>query len=158
MALFFIKEKYSPEELESLRPLIFSSELQSIKDQTPYYRAAWILRHTDAPRIEIIWALLQASWEVSGIGVYSKYAGELLTDLQIQLADPSRDTGRDVFLRLLLGELLRRTGQFQDAETVFQNLGRELTPQSEEHKLAAYQLTLVATQDVGEHLMSEASK
>jgi hypothetical protein len=59
----FLKENYEADELERLRPLILSSEYQKVKDETPYYRAAWIMErsgssHSDASRF-----LVQATWE-----------------------------------------------------------------------------------------------
>jgi hypothetical protein len=61
----FVKDDYSVEELERLRPLILSPEYQALKDETAYYRAAWISQRTGATEDQVVTLLLRASWEAA---------------------------------------------------------------------------------------------
>jgi hypothetical protein len=47
----FIKRQYEPDELERLRPIVFSAEFQALKDETPYIarRGFWNARVRRAP-------------------------------------------------------------------------------------------------------------
>lgn len=184
----FLKQKYADDELEKLRPLILSAEFQSIKEETPYYRAAWIMQRTDASHQDVSGFLLQATWEAGrnelvervrasppsefaeananfvqrGMAEgttgerYRRYATELLARLAVDIADQSHSAERRTFDRLLIGELLRRLGRFDEADSHFAALTNDLTPGSKEASLAAFQQRLIANKDVGIHYMSEA--
>lgn len=39
----FFKDEFNSAELERLKPLILSAEYQATKEETPYYRAYWIV-------------------------------------------------------------------------------------------------------------------
>jgi hypothetical protein len=149
----FIKTKYEDDELERLRPLILSAEYQSIKGETPYYRAAWIMERTGASHQDVSYFLLQATWEVGWIEFrgprdlaegttserYRRYATELLARLPVDIADESRTAERRTLDRLLIGELLRRLGRFDEADSHFAALTKDLTPGSKEASLVAFQ-------------------
>ncbi|HEX6376611.1 MAG TPA: hypothetical protein VFZ91_12930 [Allosphingosinicella sp.] len=55
---------YTPEEVAKLEPLIASEAYQALrKEDTPYYRAYWLMKEMGLGPERYLWALLQASWE-----------------------------------------------------------------------------------------------
>ncbi|MEA3052908.1 MAG: hypothetical protein QOG72_1811 [Sphingomonadales bacterium] len=55
---------YTPEEIARLEPLIASERYQALrKEDTPYYRAYWLMKEMGVGPERYLWALLQASWE-----------------------------------------------------------------------------------------------
>jgi hypothetical protein len=184
----FLKEKYEDDELEQLRPLILSAEYQSIKNETPYYRAAWIKERTGASHQDVSHFLLQATWEAGQTELlersqanaqggsaqntadiarrimaegttgehYRRYATELLARLAVDAADQTLGAQERTADRLLIGELLRRLGRFDEADSHFATLANDVAPASNEAALVAFQRRLVASKDMGVHVMSEA--
>jgi hypothetical protein len=184
----FLKANYEDDELEQLRPLILSAEYQSIKSETPYYRAAWIMERTGASHQDVSGFLLQATWEVGRAELvergrasaaggsaqdtadfvrrimaegtiserYRRYATELLARLAVDVADQARSAEERTANRLLIGEMLRRLGRFDEADSHFAALANDLAPASKEATLTAFQRRLVANKDIGLHYMSEA--
>ena len=87
---------------------------------------------------------------------YRRYATELLARLAVDVADAARSAEERTADRLLIGEMLRRLGRFDEAESHFAALANDLAPASDEVTVAAFQRRLVATNDVGLHSISEA--
>src|SRR5687768_13394200 len=55
---------YTPEEVARLEPLVASEAYQALrKEDTPYYRAYWLMRAMELVPERYLWALLQAGWE-----------------------------------------------------------------------------------------------
>ena len=73
----FIKQKYEPEELERLRPIVLSPEYQALKDETPYYRAAWIMERSGEARADVSFYLLQATWEAGWEAMAERYKAQV---------------------------------------------------------------------------------
>jgi hypothetical protein len=58
---------YTPEEVARLEPLVASEAYQALrKEDTPYYRAYWLMKAMELGPERYLWALLQASWEAEG--------------------------------------------------------------------------------------------
>jgi hypothetical protein len=58
---------YTPEEIAKLEPLVSSETYQALrKEDTPYYRAYWLMKQMGVGPERALWALLQASWEAEG--------------------------------------------------------------------------------------------
>jgi hypothetical protein len=58
---------YSAEEVAKLEPLVASEAYQALREEdTPYYRAYWLMRAMELGPERYLWALLQASWEAEG--------------------------------------------------------------------------------------------
>jgi hypothetical protein len=184
----FLKEHYTADELERLRPLIFSAEYQNMKSETPYYRAAWIAERSGFSHAETSRILVQATWqaemaELAERGLnraagqplqdaskfidrlmaegttgerYQRYVTEVLVRLQVDVADAARSPEARVADRLLIGEMLRRLGRFEEADRHFVSLMNDLDPASKEAVLAGFQRKLIAGKDAGLHSVSEA--
>lgn len=87
---------------------------------------------------------------------YRRYATELLARLAVDVADTTRSMEARIYDRLLTGEMLRRLGRFEEADSHFASLASDLAPDSKEATLAAFQRRLIAAKDRGLHLVSEA--
>jgi hypothetical protein len=58
---------YTPEEIAKLEPLVASEAYQALRtEDTPYYRAYWLMKQMGVGPERALWALLQASWEAEG--------------------------------------------------------------------------------------------
>jgi hypothetical protein len=57
-------KEYTAEEVARLEPLVASEAYQALrKEDTPYYRAYWLMKAMGLGPERYLWALLQASWE-----------------------------------------------------------------------------------------------
>jgi hypothetical protein len=57
-------KEYTPEEVARLEPLVASEAYQALrKEDTPYYRAHWLMKAMGLGPERYLWALLQAGWE-----------------------------------------------------------------------------------------------
>jgi hypothetical protein len=55
---------YTPEEIAKLEPLVASDAYRALrKEDTPYYRAYWLMKAMGLGPERYLWALLQAGWE-----------------------------------------------------------------------------------------------
>ncbi len=55
---------YTAEEVAKLEPMVASEAYQALRrEDTPYYRAYWLMKAMGLPPERYLWALLQASWE-----------------------------------------------------------------------------------------------
>lgn len=62
-----IYKDFSEEEIARLGPLIRNPAYLALRDDTPRYRAAWLLRNMDKDKVfSYLWLLNQASWEADG--------------------------------------------------------------------------------------------
>jgi hypothetical protein len=179
----FIRSNYTTEDFERLKPIVLSAEYQATKDETPYYRAAWITERDGGAHSKVSWLLLQASWEAGreelreryetrpagspDIGFkefmkqqgtqgerYRRYATELLARLPADIAAAEKPET----YKVLTGELLRRLGRFDEAETFLKDYAATLDPASRLAKVVAFERDLIARKDIGIHLFSELPK
>lgn len=150
----FLQEKYTPEELEQLRPLILSAEFQALKDETPYFRAAWIRERTGAPRKDVVFTLLQATWEARDTPRYKVYAEKLLKRLPDDIGAAEKE--EQFSLEMVMGELLRRLGRFEEARDYFAKIlaQKDLPPSLP--PIISFQQMLTAKSDSHPHAYSEA--
>jgi WD40 repeat protein len=151
----FFKDKFDDQELERLRPLILSPDYQALKEETPYYRAAWIGEHTGAPHAQVSVMLLQATWEAfRDPRRYSRYATELAARLPEDVETSKPDQKR--MFQLLQGEIMRRLGKLDDAKQYFQKWSKELEPTGNDAVITAFEIKLIEERDTQPHLMAEA--
>jgi hypothetical protein len=60
-------KQYTPDEVARLEPLVASEAYQALrKEDTPYYRAYWLMKSMGLGPDRYLWALLQAGWEAEG--------------------------------------------------------------------------------------------
>jgi hypothetical protein len=134
-----------------------SSDYQALKEETPYYRAAWIGEHSGALHAQVSVTLLQATWEaLRDPQRYSRYATELAARLPEDV-EASKPDQKSMF-QLLQGEIMRRLGKLDDAKQYFQNWSKELEPTSNNAVFAAFEIRLIDEGDTQPHFMAEAVK
>jgi hypothetical protein len=151
----FFKEEFADAELEKLGPIVLSPAYQSLKDETPYYRAAWLMERSGASHIDVTFTLLQATWEADQTpDRYARYAKELIARLPQDIgAANDREKPR---LQIIRSELLRRIGRFDEAQQSLAPLLRDADPVSDEGVVAAYEDRLTKAKDDAPHRVGEA--
>lgn len=177
----FLKSNYTEEDLERLKPIVLSAEYQATKDETSYYRAAWITERDGGDHAKVSWLLLQATWQAgkeelhqrfekrppgSDIGFkefmkqgtkgerYKRYATELLARLPADIVAAEKPET----WKILTGELLRRLGRFDEAEAFLKDYAATLDPGSRVAAIVAFERDLIARKDIGIHFLSELPK
>jgi hypothetical protein len=138
--------KYSENELTRLRAFVESAEYRGwIANDTPYYRLAKQMAFLGEPEDAIAGVLLAATWEAGPR--YPRYAAEALALWQ---ARALRDAGseRAHAARMLVGELQRRLGRFDEARATFDGLraDRAFPGKQDDAETAAYMRKVVAAQ------------
>lgn len=112
--------KYSEAELTRLRGFVESAQYRDwIANDTPYYRLAKQMAFLEESEDVIANVLLSATWEAGQR--YPRYAAEALTVWQRRAL---REAGGDraYHSRMLVGELQRRLGRFDEAQATFDAL------------------------------------
>ena len=108
-------KKYSAEEVAKLEPLVASEAYQALrKEDTPYYRAYWLMKAMGVEPDRYLWALLQASWEAEGKpDLRKRYLTELA---EASAAVPPRpDDLNWIGMEGRAVNALREAGRFDDA-------------------------------------------
>jgi hypothetical protein len=109
--------EFSPDEVEILKPLVASDTYQAMrKVDTPYYLAQWLMREFDAPPQNVLWMLLQASWEADGnAALKARYQREYV---ELAAKYPKPESGDDldwIVTQARAVNALRELGQFDAA-------------------------------------------
>ena len=120
--LLLYKEQFEPAELARLQPLIESADYRALRQQqeTPYYRMSWLLGRMGEPRDNVLWALIQATWEPADDSpVRMRYLGELASRVLQETGPPANRGG--YALRAYGINALRELGRFEETEAL---LGR----------------------------------
>ncbi len=117
-----VYREFTPEEIPALTALVLSPEYQALKDETPYFRAAWLAARMDAADPEgAVFLLLSATWELDGLPVLkTRYQREFVAAASAMAFDPSNLDS--LFLRYRLANAHRELGEFASAEAVLDSL------------------------------------
>jgi hypothetical protein len=108
-------KQYTPEEVARLEPLVASEAYQALrKEDTPYYRAYWLMKAMGLGPERYLWALLQASWEAQDKPELRK---RYLTELaEASAAVPSRPEDLNwIGMEGRAINALRELGRFDEA-------------------------------------------
>jgi hypothetical protein len=108
-------KQYTPEEVAKLEPLVASEAYQALrKEDTPYYRAYWLMKAMGLGPERYLWALLQASWEAQDRPELRK---RYLTELaEASAAVPSRPQDLNwIGMEGRAINALRELGRFDEA-------------------------------------------
>ncbi len=131
------KEDFTPEEIKKIRNVIESKEYQEVfkEKNTSYYLFSKITREIKDPKI-ILWGiLLKATWEVHSCGdadKYKKYALETIEVAKEQLKTKKIEDQDYWLLSLVIPELYRRIGEFEQAKIWVQKIDVSKLQQGEE--------------------------
>jgi hypothetical protein len=110
-----IYDRFSGADLARLEPLIASPEYQALRrsGDTTYYRAYWLMQRMGAPATQVLWMLVQASWQTDGNpGLRRRYLEELV-ERSPALGEP-RDV-ETIAVRARVINALRELGRFEEA-------------------------------------------
>ncbi len=55
--------RFTPEQIEQLKPILASPEYKALLNETTYYRTRWLGTALKIPNVPDVWLLLQASWQ-----------------------------------------------------------------------------------------------
>ncbi|QWP77342.1 hypothetical protein J5226_02750 [Lysobacter sp. K5869] len=157
------KRSYSEPELARLRAFVDTPEYRgwAAKD-TPYYRLAKQRAFFGDSEDKLAQLLLVATWE-AGAQRYPRYAEEALAAWRKRAArEGGGEAGHEA--RLLIGELQRRLGRFDEARATFEALradrgfpGAKLDAKDAEYlrKIVAAQLQLIRDRSVAHARLDE---
>ena len=106
---------YTPEEVAKLEPLVASEAYQALRrEDTPYYRAYWLMKEMGLGPERYLWALLQASWEADDRpALRARYLAELADASAAVPADPANLNWIGMEGRAV--NALRELGRFDEA-------------------------------------------
>ena len=109
-----VYKEFEAGEIARLRPLVESAEYQALRrGDTPYYRAAWLMRRLEASPTQPLWLLMQATWEAEpNPALRRRYLEELVAGVAA-LGEPA-DLERFA-LRGRAVNALRELGRFDEA-------------------------------------------
>lgn len=141
------KRRYDADELARLRAFVASPEYRGwVAQDTPYYRLAKQRAFFGESADALAPILLAATWE-AGARRYPRYAAEALEAWQARAGHEAGDDGA-YSARMMVGELQRRLGRFDDARATFEALraDRGFPGKQVEADDAAYLRKIVAAQ------------
>lgn len=117
-----VYREFKPEEIAALTALVQSAEYQALRDESQYFRAAWLARRMDAADpFTALYLLLSATWEVDD-------APETKARYQRAFADAALVVPIDVaqidtlFLQYRRANALRELGDFAAADAALDSL------------------------------------
>lgn len=105
-------------ELTRIGAIIAGDDYRALRrDSTPYYRLHWLLGRMEAPREQVLWALIQATWEDPDQSPRRmRYLGEIATIALAETAAPA--SLPDYGLRAYGINALRELGRFEEADAL----------------------------------------
>lgn len=152
--MFLYRADFTPEEVAVLKNYVASSEYQKmLHEETAYWMIAKLQEKLGAPLSHRWHTLLQATWQAP-TEKYESYARETIRAIEAFLADPKmKEVKGFETAQLLLGELHRRIGDFDNAKKIFEKLMATPEFKGDEFymSLIKYQLELIAAQDKASH-------
>jgi len=113
--LILYKETFEPAELTRLGALIDTPGYRALRGgDTQYYRLSWLLREMGAPRLDVLWALVRATWEPADDSpLRARYLGELAVAVAAEPDAPADLAG--YAMRAYGINALRELGRFDEA-------------------------------------------
>lgn len=112
--------EFSEGDLARLRPLIASDEYLALRraEETPYYRAYWLMKRMGAPAPDALWMLVQAGWQAeANPALRRRYLEELVRESPT-LGEPRDAVGLAMRARVI--NALRELGRFEEASALLE--------------------------------------
>jgi hypothetical protein len=113
---------FEPEEIAPLTALVKSPEYKALRDETPYFRAAWLAERMDkADPLPAAFLLLSATWEADWEPeTKSRYQRAFADAASAKPVDPANRGS--LFLRFRLANAWRELGEFGKATEALDSL------------------------------------
>lgn len=116
--LILYKQNFEPAELTRLGALIGTPGYRALRGgDTQYYRLSWLLREMGAPRLDVVWALVRATWQPADDSpLRARYLGELAAAVAAEPDAPATLAG--YAMRAYGINALRELGRFDEASAL----------------------------------------
>ncbi|HZQ74871.1 MAG TPA: hypothetical protein VFB08_18305 [Burkholderiales bacterium] len=152
---FVVYREFRPREIERLKRFVKTPQYAALRrKETAYYRVARTRRFLGESDDAVAFSLLQATWEARSPSEYARYARETLGAYRRILARARGDEETWRAQQLLVGELQRRLGLFEDARGHFMELAEgERFSEGVWREIVALQLRLVEERSIEPHEM-----
>lgn len=156
------KDDFTKEELATLESFVLSAQYQKSKNiESNYYLKSMLIKQLGQPLDAIANTLLRATWEAESDDRYPRYARETIEAIDALVANSPNDTEKETLLiyTQVAGELERRLGLFDAAESRLRNLQRQHGV-DEVDLLQGFidqELALIAARDANPHRFGEKS-
>ena len=139
------KRKFNDDELQRIKPYVVSQDYQALqRTHTNYYLAAKLQTHLGASQKQLARTLLYASWETERSEQYREYATEALEAYKRALTEEYPKKNEWLTDQLVAGELERRLGRFEEANSRFLFIAdREKASSGTLHDILELQLRLL---------------
>lgn len=129
------KKDYGSGELERLETFFNSAAYKTLYAEmhASYYLLAKVNQELDEDQDNIWWQLLNATWEANGCGAtdkYALYAQETITAAKSQLQKLDKSDNLYWVLNIIIPNLYRRLGEFDQSELWVENMG-DIMPKDE---------------------------
>lgn len=126
------KDDFTPEELQTYKKIIESTDYKAIADDSSeYYYLAKLFEGSGESDEDVAWAYLKASWEMSGNEAQSKaltyFKKSLMSESSASDSSMTTDIDHKINSNLLVGELTRLSGDFAAAKKHFERLKSDKT-------------------------------
>lgn len=115
------REDFDKAQLDKLAAFIATPAYrEAVREDTPYFRAVLLMREVGETPDVIAFNLLKASWETDAQPArYARYAAATLDALRASQAAGAGNAEQRLTFDVLIGELLRRLGRFEEADAHF---------------------------------------
>jgi tetratricopeptide (TPR) repeat protein len=144
------REEYPDAELKELRNFVNSDEYRKLSPKAPsYQRLARLYEALKRPPFEVAYTYLEASWQAEGQEELNRALLEKSREwFEKYLASSQENEERWKTAEFLRGELLRRLGQFAEAEKQFDRLrGRKEFAEEPFPQLLSQERSLIQARD-----------
>jgi len=136
------KEKFEPQEIAVLTPLVVSTEYQAIRQtETPYYRAWWLQTKVQASPYDLAASLMQAAWETDDNPERKVRYAKLFVAATDTLVRDTEHKSSWFWLNLRAANARRELRDFSGAMAALDRIDKpELLPEAEDqrHGLASF--------------------
>jgi len=157
--LYKPEAEYSKADIENLKKYILTENYQKLsKSNTKYFLAAKTMQYMKEDKLAIAHFFLMATWEVDEEKTkYQRYAEHALKVFQEYLQDSPEEDEEWVSANILVSELYRRLGKFDEAMKFYEKLAshQKFSQGDFISHLIHTELELVKNKDIGAHDIPE---
>ena len=118
--------KLDADYIVKARALVETEEYRRIRDsESRYMLAAWIAERLGESRPRIVGLLREAAWDAEGTDKHARYLRAAATRLREWQASQSTHDDNWLYRQVLLAELLRQAGDYNEARVALSETPRE---------------------------------
>lgn len=153
-------DSFTPEQLQKLEIFVRSEEYQKLaRIETNYALAAFLMSKLGTDKSWIAYTFVQASWEAKTSSQFNRYIESALLNYIAALDKPYDNPNSWVNDQLIAGELERRLGRFEAAQSRFEALLLDIRAKNESFvHIINYQFELILKRDANPQLVPKPKK